>query len=281
MVLLLTRHGTLRAVAEVSGVNYTTVSRRITRAERALGQVLFERLPDGYRATEAAQLIAEHAGRMEAEDHGLQRKLLGQDSAVSGRLTITAPQLVIAHALSPLIRDFTRDHPAVDLRIRATNAIVDLNQRDADLAIRISRDPGDTLKGRRLLRQDTASFAHRDWADRIAIDPGTLIDWILYEGHDGLPAGIDKTYPNHRIRYRFDDMTAMAGAAEAGLGVVRMPMFLGRSLPGLVQVPVLPPQAYADIWAVAHPDVWPSAKLQAFVAPLVRFCKAEQERFTG
>ena len=47
-------------------------------------------------------------------------------------------------------------------------------------------------------------------------------------------------------------------------GVARMPMFLGRNLPGLLQVPLLPPQPYMDIWLVGHPDVWPGAKLKAF-----------------
>ena len=62
-----------------------------------------------------------------------------------------------------------------------------------------------------------------------------------------MPKGISSEFPNNNVRFRFDDMVAMVGAAQAGLGVVRMPMFLGRASAGLVQVPVLPPQPYADI----------------------------------
>ena len=64
-------------------------------------------------------------------------------------------------------------------------------------------------------------------------------------------------------------------------GVVRLPFFLGRSLPGLVQVPCLPPQPYADIWAVAHPDVWPSAKLKAFRDVLVPHIRAHRALFVA
>lgn len=280
-VMLLVRHGSLAGAAGALGVNYTTVARRVRRAEEAFGQPLFERLTDGYRPTEDAHLIAEHASRMEDAEHGLMRKLQGRETALTGRLTITAPQLLIAHVLSPLIDAFTVSHPKIDLRILATNELLDLNRREADLAIRISRTPGDTLKGLRLLPQESASFANEEWAARIAEHPSAPIEWVVYDYFPDVPKGIDPAYPNHRVRLRFDDMVAMAGAAQAGLGVVRMPMFLGRATPGLVQVPVLPPQPYAEIWVVGHPDVWPSAKVRAFLDPLVAFCKEERARFVA
>lgn len=279
-VFLLVRHGTLAAAAEALGVNYTTVARRVRRAEATLGEPLFERLADGYRPTAAAELIAVHGAEMEIFEHDLMRQLKGRDARLAGPLTITAPQLLIAHVLAPLIDTFTREYPGIDLRIRATNELMDLTRREADLAIRISRNPGDSLKGLRLLRQQNASFASPDWAERLRNDPKHMVDWITYDVLPNVPKGVDPRFPNQRVRFRFDDMVAMAGAAEAGLGVVRLPMFLGRAL-RLEQVPVLPPQPYAEIWAVAHPDVWPSARVRAFVEPLVAFCKANRARFVA
>lgn len=280
-ILHLVRHGTLAAAAGSLGVNYTTVARRISRAEAACGQPLFERLADGYRPTEAAFLIADHAAVMEETEHGMMRQLLGRDGTLSGPLTITAPQLLIAHFLAPMLEAFNTAFPEVDLRIRATNELMDLTRREADLAVRISRNPGDTLKGLRLLRQETASFASADWAARLRDDPTSMVDWIVYDAYDTLPKGTDPAFVNQRVRFRFDDMVAMAGAAEAGLGVVRMPMFLGRALDGLEQVPVLPPQSYSDVWAVAHPDVWHSARVRAFVQLLVKHCKTREARFVA
>lgn len=267
-VLELVRGGTLAEAAARLGVNYTTVARRVSRLENALGETLFERLADGYRPTDAALLVAERAGAMQAEEDALLRALSGRDEKLEGALTITAAQLVIAHLLCPTIQAFCAEHPDVELHIRATNDVLDLSRREADLAIRVSESPGDSLTGLRLTEQHTASFASPDWAARIADDPEGRIDWIVYSAFDHVPAGVAKTYPGSRVRYRFDDMIAMVGAAEAGLGVVRVPMFLGRSSKSLVQVPCLSPQPYADIWAVAHPDVWPSAKSTAFRAVL-------------
>lgn len=280
-VLMLVRHRTLADAAVSLGVTYTTVARRVQRAEAVLNQPLFERLPDGYRPTNAARLIAEHAGAMETREHALMRQLQGAASDLSGPMTITAPQLLIASFLAPVFDAFAKTYPQVELRILATNALLDLSRREADLAIRISRSPGDTLTGLRLASQDTASFASQEVAARIAEDPSAMIDWIVYDGHPNVPEGLAPRFANHRVHLRFDDMTAMVGAAQAGLGVVRVPMFLGRSSAGLVQVPVLPPQPYADIWVVGHPDVWPSVKLRAFRDLLTKQFKQKRAIFVG
>ncbi|MEP2642381.1 LysR family transcriptional regulator [Roseobacter sp.] len=280
-VMMLVRHQSLAGAAAALGVNYTTVARRVRRAEDALDQRLFERAPDGYRPTPAARVIAQHADQMETSEHSMMRHLKGAETELSGTLTITAAQLLIAGFLSPVIDRFTKAHPRIDLRVLATDGLLDLTRHEADLAIRISQNPGDALTGLRLLRQDNASFASQEVADRIAAAPQEMIHWIVYDDAPNVPKGITPAFPNNTARFRFDDMVAMIGAAQAGLGVVRIPMFLGRASAGLVQVPVLPPQPYADIWVVGHPDVWPAPKLRAFRDILVAHCKANRQQFVA
>ncbi|WP_299077368.1 LysR family transcriptional regulator [uncultured Ruegeria sp.] len=263
-VLEVVRARSLSSASDRLGINYTTVARRIARVEAVVGQALFERLADGYRPTEAGLTVAEHAAHMESAELAMRRGLSGQDTRLEGAMTLTAPQLLIAHVLAPVLDAFNRKHPAIDLKVRADNEMLDLNRREADIAIRISRNPGDSLKGLRLTGQHTASFATQAWVERIKAEPRGVVDWLVYERYSELPATVRQSLPGSRIRMRFDDMVALSAAAQAGLGAVRMPMFLGRSLPGLVQIPGVPPQPYADIWVVAHPDVWPSAKLEAF-----------------
>ena len=279
-ILALVRSGTLAGAGADLGVNYTTVARRIRRAELQHGGVLFERLADGYRATQAAHTIAEHAAQMESEENTLMRKLQGMQDTVSGPLTVTAPQLIIAYAVAPVIEAFTQQYPNVELTLRATNDVLDLSRREADLAIRISRSPGDDLKGLRLCAQETASFASASYAQRVADDPEGVIDWIAYVANPDLPKGVKDRFPGARVSYRFDDMMAIAGAAQAGLGVARMPMFLGRAL-GLTLAPVLPPQPYADIWLVGHADVWPGARMKAFRDILVPYMRREAACFVS
>jgi len=280
-VLEVVRRGTLAEASAALGVNYTTVARRIQRIEATLGARLFERLKGGYQPTEIAKTVAQHAGEMEMQQDALLRTLQGQDQSLKGQLVITAPQLLIGPYIAPVIARFQAQNGEVEIRIRATNDLLDLNRREADLAVRISRDPGDTLIGVRLCAQDNASFASASVAARIAADPGRRIDWLVYEQAPSVPRQSLEHFPNARVAMQFDDMVAMVGAAQAGLGVVRMPMFLGRATEGLVQVPVLSPQPYADIWLVGHRDVWPSAKVANFREILVPYFRARRADFVG
>ena len=279
-VLCVVRGKTLAAAGQALGVNYTTVARRIARLESCLGTELFEKRPEGYHPTDAALQIAEHARQMEQSQDAMLRVLIGQDKRLSGKVTLTAPQLLIAHALGPMIAEFRETYPDIDLRVRATNDLLDLTRREADLAIRISRDPGDTLKGLKLTEQANAAYATRDWAKRLETDPTGMVDWIVYEGYPNIPNGSDHArHPNQRVHVRVDDMVAIVGLAEAGLGIARIPVFLGRSLPNLVRVPILPTQEYAPIWALAHPDVWPSSRVAALRGILVPYFKQRQSDF--
>ncbi len=280
-VLHVVRAGSLGAAAQVLGVNYTTVSRRIAAAERSLGARLFDRRQSGYVPTAAGQEAARHAERMEAEEIAMRRALSGRDDRLAGPLTITASELLIAIHLCRVIDRFLTDHPQVELTVRSTNEVLDLTNHEADLAVRISADPGDTLVGRRLTGQHTASFASADLAARMAAEPARRIDWIGFTYWKSPPVASLKRYGNARIRLQFDDMNAVVGATQAGLGVARMPMFLGRATPGLVQVPMLPPQRYHDIWALSHRDLKDAAKVRAFRDALVQYFKENAAAFSA
>lgn len=278
-ILAVVRNGTLGRAAQTLGVNYTTVARRITRAETALGQKLFERLTEGYRPTELGLLAARHGEQMEQHQNALLRQLQGRDETLRGPLVITAPQILLSLHLVHVIDQFCTLHPEVELSVNAANDLVDLGRRRADLAVRVSDSPGDTLTGLRLSDQHTVGFASPEVARRIAAAPNDPVGWIVYSQTKGVPAAALARNPRAFVRARFDDMIAMTGAAQAGLGVVRMPMFIGRGTPGLVQVPVMEPSPYAPIWAVAHADVWPGAKVSAFRALLRAYFREHGAEF--
>ncbi|MDC0738018.1 LysR family transcriptional regulator [Cognatishimia sp. SS12] len=263
-VMHLVRGGSLATAADALGVSYTTVARRVKRAEDDLGLKLFDRLADGYQATEAGAEVARKAAAMETEEFNLMRSLAGADQELRGQLTITAPQLVCATSLLPVFEEFTQRYPDVELHVRSSSELLDLGRREADLAIRISDDPGDSLTGRRLASQQCAVFGAAHWLDKIKAGRDDDIKWLLPEN---VPARFRALVPQlnpQNILMRLDDMAATIEAAKAGMGVMVMPMFLGRSCPDLVELPLMDPQPFPEIWAVAHRDVWRSARVAAF-----------------
>ena len=186
-VLALVRAGTLAGAADELGLAYTTVARRVQRAEEMLGRPLFERRPEGYVPAPEARDMACAAARMEAEEHSFLRQMSGREDSLDGPLTLTAPQLLIQEVLAPLLAAFVQRHPEVQLTVRASNDILDLTRREADLAIRISRSPGDSLVGQRLTEQASAFFATPDIARRAKDDPAAPLDLILYDQHRDAP----------------------------------------------------------------------------------------------
>ena len=279
-VLVLVREGTLAGAAEVLGVTYTTVARRVSRAEDMLGQQLFERFPEGYIPTRQALDIAAAAEQMEQHEHQALRQLAGQDQDLSGPLTLTVPQLLIHAQLAPVLKAFVDLYPEIDLVVKASNDLLDLTRREADLAIRISADPGDTLVGRQLVAQRSACFATPEIAAAAAKDPQAPLDWVLYADHKSPPRTAWALHPNSKVRARFDDMVSLMAAARVGMGALRMPVFLGRSTVGLVPIKHIPTEPYAPIWIVSHKDLRQSRKVAALKDLLIPWFKQHEALFT-
>lgn len=278
-IMHLVREQSLAGAAKSLDVNYTTIARRITRAETTLGQKLFDRLPSGYVATELAERVAKTAHEMEKSSDGFLRSVIANEDKLSGSLTITAPQLLISNVMGPVLKTFGEAHPNVVLHLKASNDLLNLNRREADIALRISNSPDENLVGVRLTKQKTAIFASEELVNNLQDNPNSKFDWIWFEHWNSLPEKTlqDRSDPNPK--YVFDDMTAALGAAKAGLGVVRLPLFLGRSTEGLKQLQILEPQPYIDIWVLSHSDMKDAPKVRAFKDVLIPFFKKHKSNF--
>lgn len=280
-VMHLVRGGSLSNAADALGVSYTTVARRVKRAEDDLGIQLFDRMADGYQATEAGEVVARKAAAMETEELDLLRNLVGAEQVISGPLTITAPQLLCSTHLIPVFKEFSEKYPEVELHIRSDSALLDLNRREADIAIRVSDAPGDSLTGRVLARQESLPFANAEWADRIAENTNVPVPWIIPER---VPPRFKKyipEIPEENVVLRTDDTTTMIEAARAGMGVVMLPTFLGRHWSDLQELDICAAIPFPDVWAVAHRDIWRSARVAAFREILVPYFKKHAHRFVA
>ena len=263
-VLETARNGGTSGAARVLGVNHATVARRITAAEEALGERLFDRLPRGYVPTEAGREAVRTAEAMERLDSELDLKIAARDDRIKGRLRVTAPQLFIQRVLGGILAEFTEAYPEVDLELVATNDTLNLAQREADVAIRFSKDPPETLVGRRFMDQKGAVYAT---PELIARDLGgeAPLDWVKFAHWPGPPAEIKSVRPNLRVRLTVDDMAAAIGAVRAGIGATRMACFLGDTDPALVRVPGMPRFDYLPLWLLTHADLRHVPRIRTFM----------------
>ena len=114
--------------------------------------MLFERHRSGYAPTVAGEELVAVAGRVDEEIAGFARKLAGRDLTPAGELRVTTSDTLLIHLLTPMFARFRQHCPDVRLDLVVGNQSLNLSQRDADVAIRATDDPPETLVGRRAAR---------------------------------------------------------------------------------------------------------------------------------
>lgn len=277
-VLMTVRHGGLSPAARVLGVSHVTVARRIAQAEERLGALLFNRLPQGYVATAAGRSAARTAEAMEAAAAELDLAIAGRDSTLAGDLVLTAPPVLVAPVLADLLAGFAARHPQIRLKLLATNDTLNLHRREADIAIRVSRSPAETLWGVQATEQRAGFYiSARSFAER----GPTGVAWVGFSHWPGVPEAVSQVYGAVAEAVVFDDMVAVLGAVQAGLGAARMPCCIGDGTPGLIRLPETPLEDYAPIWLLAHREMRNVPRLQAFMAFAAAELRARRGLFCG
>ncbi len=280
-VLETVRQGGLSGAARKLGVNHATVSRRINSAEESIGAVLFDRLPGGYVPTSAGLDAARIAEKMEAADSELSLKIGARDQRLSGPLSITAPQLLFERVLAPIFASFGETHPDIELKMRASNETLNLAQREADIAVRISNKPVDTLIGSKVAEQKSAVYTSVQYAKDLAANPEQQLSWIQFAHWVDAPSDINKFWPHWRTALVVDDMVAAIGAVKAHMGATRMPCFLADDDPQLVRLEKLGTFNYPPIWVLTHRDMYRVKRIQIFRDFLTKRLRQLRPVFAG
>lgn len=279
IALEVVRQGKISAAASVLGINHTTVSRRISELEKAMGVRLFDRLHGGFKATQAGHDLARAAQNMEAERMALDLRLGGLDRVLKGKIVVTASQLLVQTHLNAMFAEFVDLHPEIELLVLASNDLLNLNRREADVAIRINNEPPETLIGQRLCTQRTGIFATKEYAEQVRVDPAAVVNWVGFKWWAGVPKASLAQYPNPRIKITYDDMVAVFAAVKQGIGLGRMPLFLGHSDPVLTRLTEIASQPYIDIWLLSHRDLKEVKRLRIFKAFIASRFRAIRHRF--
>lgn len=259
LVLALVRGRTLTGAAERLKVDASTVFRSVKRLEKQLGEVLFDRSRQGYQPTDLALELAVHAERIESHLQEAREAAAKSDAEPAGVLCVTTTDSVLHAVLMPAMADFVRAHPKIDLELVASNALANLSQRDADVAIRATRKPPEHLVGTRLGVVRSAVFASRDY---LARHPGKRaleeMDWVALD--DTLPDHPSQKWrrqqlPKVRPQYRVNSVLSVAGAVLYGMGAGVAPLVLLKDNPQVEVIAGPLDELDTDLWALAHPDI--------------------------
>ena len=256
--LAVSREGTASGAGRALGVKHTTVVRRIRAFEERLGVRLFDRLPDGYAMTQAAENMFEQALGMEALAQAADRKVFGQDAELAGPLKLTVPHDVFDRLILPKLRAFDAAYPHIDLQILTTTELVDLAAREADIAVRLTPKPPDYLVGREVMRLRHGIYG----TTRTLRKHSDPVNVILFRSEADYPPWVTENFPSVRTVLRVDDVSSMAAATRSHLGLSKMPCYIGDSDAALRRLDV--PLKLSDwgVWILSHVDLRATARVR-------------------
>ncbi|AZP12616.1 LysR family transcriptional regulator [Undibacterium parvum] len=274
-VLALARSGSLSAAARSLRVTHTTVLRRLDVIEERLQVRLFERLRSGYQATAAGETLRLSAEQCEPLVAQAERHIMGGDTRLTGNLRVSTAHVLALHLLPSALALFHAEHAKIVVEVRASRERVDLARREADIALRMTREVPDTLVGRQLgqirvrvygWHQDPRILALRGHA--LPDMAGLLSDfpWIGFDGQDRIyDRWIDAHVALSAIVARADHFPSALALLRAGLGLTILPEFVALDTPGLVALSAPIEALQTPLWILTHADLRNTARVRAFM----------------
>lgn len=271
--LAVARTGSTTAAARRLAVNHSTVSRRIAQLEERMGVRLFDRLASGLVPTAAGNDLGEAAEQVERDVSRFARGASARDARLAGSLTVTVPPLLAHYLLMPMIAAFSTRYPQIEVALLATEKMASLNRREADIAIRATAAPQDTLVGHRLAAGQNGLFCTEAYLRARGVEAERAggcdaLDWIWHDTGHGRPAWAASFFPAGRIACKVDTKPAAAAAALAGMGVVELPLMVAARIPELVPLPNLSVKSDRDVWILYHRDFRHTARVRAFIGDI-------------
>lgn len=238
------RLASFSAAAEASFVTQSAISRQIKGLEDELGAPLFVR---GTRHVELApagiallRVVEPWLARLDATVQQIRR---GRSRR---RVSVTTFASFGSLWLLPRIEAFQRDHPDIDIRVSAHDALHDLDDPELDLALRyhvgsqvetpalhlfdetlspvVSRGLWDAIRSGRAPRLDTpADLAQHTLAEEDDNRPSTeFLSWHHWFAQNGVP----QLQPGRWLYLNYTYQQVQAALAGHGVALARVPLVI-------------------------------------------------------
>jgi len=287
-ILAVAESGSAVAAARILGVNASTIQRRVARFEEQNGIHLFERRRRGLHPTPDCRAIVAEASQINDRVTAMSRDILGGDLRLEGLLRVTSTETFITQSVAAHFAEFGRLHPAIDLEVTLTNARLNLSRQDADVAIRPSRSPHETLVGQRVAAIGFALYGVEhligDLPQRPDIEALRQLPWIgigealtAAPPHEWMVANI----PHDSISLTIDTFPAMLTCALAGTGIALLPCSLGDAQPVLLRRELPGERLETSVWILTHPEIRNAARIKAFMGFMAKALRTERTILEG
>ncbi|OCT29637.1 LysR family transcriptional regulator [Pseudomonas putida] len=137
-VLAIARRASFRAAAIDLGMSTTALSNAIGKLEANLGVRLFNRTTRSVSLTDAGRLFVEHVAPALGEVQGALEVVRAQRDQPSGMLRINAAAFAAREIIGPLVLEFLRRYPQMQVDLVTEGRLVDIVAEGFDLGVRVA-----------------------------------------------------------------------------------------------------------------------------------------------
>ena len=273
---------TLSGAARALGVEHTTVGRRLSALESALGAPLVRRGPAGLDLTPLGERVLASALQMERLASSIGELAVAERTNV--RLVVPTG---FTSLLTPELESLHRAEPRVSLEIVSGGRHVDLRKGDADLAIRVGPIEDQQLVARKVGEVASALYAARSYLARHPdpIDPDDLGGHAIIGFHASMAAipsaqWLAERSAGARVVMRSREAMDMLTAAQSGAGLAVLPCFLGDADASLVRL-TRTPIVTRGVSLVYRREARLSPEVRAVIAFVVEALRHQAARLRG
>ena len=266
------------------GVEHTTLSRRLTRLETALGAKLFDRRPTGYDLSAEGERLLPRAEEIERAALGIWFDRVDPAVGLTGSVRIGAPEAFGTFCLAERIGDLSALHPSLSIELVATPRAFSLSKREADLAIALTRPVTGRLYARKLVDYELGLYgapAYVDYYGRPESHAdlhrhrfiGYIDELIFSPELDYFAAALPGLQPTIRISNVITQMTA----TRSGAGLCILPCFMADKHPDLVRLLPRSVRIVRTYWLLTHADMAHLKRIKTasdFISSVVRAARS-------
>lgn len=172
------------AAGRLLSISASAVGKRVARLEEKLGVRLFHRSTRSVMLTAEGTLFLERSRRILAEIEAAELELSRAAGAPRGRLRVSLP--LVSSLVLPVLGEFMRTYPEVELDLDFTDRMVDVIEEGFDAVVRTGEPADSRLSARRLGRFTLHLVASPD-----------------YLAHRGTPSAPADLLQHTCLHYRF------------------------------------------------------------------------------
>ncbi|MDP9791349.1 LysR substrate-binding domain-containing protein [Agrobacterium tumefaciens] len=155
--------GSYTAAARSLSISPSAVSKSIQRLEKQLGVSLFTRTTRSLTLTAEGRDLHERALRLLHDAEEIAQAAKAARTEPAGTLRIAASLPIGLHVIAPVLPQFRRLHPKVNIDLRLSDHMVDLIDGGFDMAVRIGDLSDSRLLSRRLLPYQLCCYASPEY----------------------------------------------------------------------------------------------------------------------